>query len=318
MRWLRTALLSLAVLGIASPAQSDAQTAFPLIRVGAGPSDEGAALFYASETGLFKKYGLNVEIERMNGGAVIAAALAGGSLEIGKGSTASVVTAYTRGLPFTAIGSIANYNPERPDTALLVAAASPIKTAKDLVGQTLGAVTLQDMGTIATFAWLAQRDVDWHSLKFVELPASAMLTTMLTNRIVAAPVYEPDLSAALASGKYRSLGYPLESISRHFAEALLFGEAGWVNTHRDQVERFLRALSEASAYVAAHENEVAPIVATFEGVDASALTNTNHPSRGVGLTVSDVQPVIDTLAKYKVIAAPFDAQALICACAHRR
>lgn len=310
-------LLALAVVPIAPATRAGAQSG-ELIRVGTGPNDEGAPLFYAAQAGIFKKYGLNVEVQRLGGGAVIAAALASGSLELGKGSAASVVTAFARGLPFTAIGSIANYNPDHPDTALLVRADSPIKTAQDLVGQTLGAVTLQDMGTIATYAWLGQRGIDFHSLKFVELPVSAMLTTMLDNRIVAAPVYEPSLSADLAAGKVRALGYPMEAISRHFSEALMFGNVSWVNAHRDQVDRFLHALAESAAYVTAHEREVVPLIAGFEGVDPADLARVSHPIRGVTLGPSDVQPVIDTLAKYKVIAAPFAAQDMICSCALRK
>jgi hypothetical protein len=77
-------------------------------------------------------------------------------------------------------------------------------------------------------------------------------------------------------------------------------------------------MAEASAYVAGHEAEVLPMAAAFGNADPALLTKVNHPARGIALNVSDIQPVIDTLAKYKVIPAPVSAQDLICSCALRR
>jgi len=310
-------VLILAMLPISSGSQAGAQSS-DLIRIGAGPDDPSTPLIYASQAGLFKKAGLNVELLKLAGAAVVGAALAGGSLEIGKASTTSVVTAFARGLPFTIIGAIANYDPTHRDVALVVPTNSSIKTAKDLIGQTLAAVSLQDQGSVATFAWLDQRGVDWHALKYVEISAAASLAAMDEKRINAANLYEPVLSADLATGKVRVIGYPFDGMSTHFAEAVMFANVNWVNAHRDLVDRFLRVMAEASAYVAGHEAEVLPMAAAFGNADPALLTKVNHPARGIALNVSDIQPVIDTLAKYKVIPAPVSAQDLICSCALRR
>jgi NitT/TauT family transport system substrate-binding protein len=315
---LRVAILMLAaLLPISSASQAVAQSS-DLIRIGAGPDDPSTPLIYASQAGLFKKAGLNVELLKLAGAAVVGAALAGGSLEIGKASTASVVTAFARGLPFTVIGAIAGYDPTHRDVALVVPANSPIKTAKDMVGQTMAAVSLQDQGSIATFAWLDQRGVDWHTLKFVEISAAASLAAMDEKRINAASLYEPVLSADVATGRVRIIGYPFDGVATRFTEAVLFGNTAWVGTHRELVDRFLKVMAEASAYVSAHEAEVLPIAAAFGGADPTALAKISHPARGVALNVNDIQPIIDTLAKYKVIPAPFSAQDMICACALRR
>src|SRR5215469_983256 len=101
MKFVAVIALALAAL---LPASTIAQTTGPLIRVGAGPDDQSTPLIYAAQAGLFAKAGLNVELQKLAGAAVIGAALAGGSLEIGKASTMSVVTAYAKGLPFTIIG----------------------------------------------------------------------------------------------------------------------------------------------------------------------------------------------------------------------
>jgi NitT/TauT family transport system substrate-binding protein len=312
------ALALFAASSFSSPSRVAAQATDTLIRVGVAPNDDSMPLIYAAHAGLFKQAGLNVDLQKFSGGAVVAAALAGGSLEIGKGTSASVIAAYAKGLPFTIIGSISYYNADNPGVALIILADSDIKVPKDLAGKTLGAVTLQDLGTLATFAWLDQHGVDWKSLKFLEIPQSAALASMQASRIVGMPVYEPIFSADLATGKVRVLGYPFDAIARHFAEDVMFANVSWVGGHRDLIQRFLRVVREASIYVGAHESEMVPILAQFSGADPALLARLHHPGRGVAIVPSDLQPLIDINVKFNIIQKRFLAQDLICSCAVRR
>jgi ABC-type nitrate/sulfonate/bicarbonate transport system substrate-binding protein len=305
-------LCAVAMVGAATrvTAQQD-----DLIRVGAGPDDPSAPLIYAASAGLFKKAGLNVQLVKLGGGAFVATAVAGGSLEIGKGSTASVVTAVGRGLPFSVIGAIAKTSPGHRDVALVVSTSAAIAGPKDLIGKTMADVSLADQSTIATFTWLDQRGVDHRSLQYVEVPASATVAAIEQGRVVGASLYEPALSAAVATGKVRVLGYPFEAVASRWAEAVLYGNSDWLQQHADLVKRFLRVTGEASAYVGAHEDQVAPIVAQFSGIDPSTLVKVTHPGRSLAVNAGDIQPMIDALAKYKVIPKGFPASDMICPCA---
>jgi NitT/TauT family transport system substrate-binding protein len=316
--WRRFACAVAVILAAAIPGATFAQTAEPLIRVGAGPDDTSMPLIYAAQGGLFKKAGLNVELEKLAGAAVVGAALAGGSLEIGKASALSVVTAHAKGLPFTVIGNIATYNGDSPDFALIVMDNSPVKSAKDLPGKVLAAVSLQDMSSIATYAWLEQHGVDSSTLKFLEMPASATLAAMEQDRVVGSTIYEPMLSAAMATGRVRIIGYPYDAIGKHFAGGLVIANVTWVADHRDLVERFLRVMQDAGAYVAAHESEMVPMLAAYSGVDPALITKAHHEGRGVAISPADLQPVIDAAAKYHAIPKAFPAAEMICDCALRK
>lgn len=304
-------------LALALPGPAFAQTS-PLIRIGAGPDDTSMPVIYAASAGLFQKAGLNVELDKLAGAAAVTAALAGGSLEIGKASALSVVTAHSKGVPLTIIGSIATYSNTDPDFGLIVMADSPIKTAADLPGKILAAVSLQDMSTVATYAWLDQRGVDPTTMKFVEMPASATLAAMEQGRVVGSTIYEPMLSAATATGKVRVIGQPYDAIGKHFAGGVLIANPSWVADHRDLVDRFLRVMRQAGTYVASHEDEMGPILAAYIGVDPATIMKTHHEGRQVTITPIDLQPVIDAAAKYHVIAKPFPAAELICSCALAR
>lgn len=315
---LRLAGIVLLAAAFMLPSSTFAQ-APPVIRVGAGPDDPSIPLLYAAQSGMYAKAGLNVEIVRLSGAAAVAAALAGGSLELGKGAPVTVVSAIAKGLPFTIIGSSGYYVVGTPQVGLIVLKDSPIKTAKDLNGKTLAGISLQDQNVVSTLAWMDKNGGDSSTLKYVEIPASASLAAMEAGRIVASAVYEPVLTAAIESGKVRVLGDTYEAIGNHWPVAVLFGTTKWVDEHRDAVRRFLTVTQEANVYVTAHEADMQPLQAQYGGViDPALFSKMHHAARGVPIEPGDLQPIIDAIVKYKVIANPIKASDIICSCALRR
>jgi NitT/TauT family transport system substrate-binding protein len=305
-------LLALALLPAATPLF--AQT-LQTIRVGAGPDDQATPLLWAAKTGLYRKYGLDVQIVKLAGAAAVAAALAGGSLEVGKGSTLTIVTAIAKGVPFTIIGNLSYYSADRPDIGMLVLANSNIKTAADLVGKTVSSVSLQDLNMIATMAWLDAGGVDRSKVKFVELPQSAVLAGMEQGRIDASSTFEPYLSSYLATGKVRIIGYPHDSISKKYSNAVLFTTSKWADEHADAVHRFLLASEAASTYITAHESVSSELIAEFAGLDPATVGNIRHARRGIALNPASIQPVVDAAAKYDIIPKAFSVKDMICSCA---
>ena len=309
-------LIAFAAAGI--PATSSAQGAQEKILVGASSDDVVRPLLYAVDAGLFAKAGVNVELVKLNNGAAVAAAVAGGSVQLGKGSALTPVQAYAKGIPFIVTANLANYSADSPNVAMLVLNGSPIHSAKDLVGKTIGMVGLNDSNTLGVYAWLEKAGVELDSVKFIELGNSAGAAALEAKRVDANMFLDPALSAALATGNFRVLSYPNDALGRRFSVGTMFGFASWVNAHKDEVARFNRALSIAEAYVAAHENETKPLAAKFAGLELSQLQNIKPPTRTTGITTPDMQIVIDAAAKYKFIPKDFNANDIICECAVRQ
>jgi NitT/TauT family transport system substrate-binding protein len=290
---------------------SNAQSALPVIRLGTGPDPATTPVLYAISSGLYKKYGLTVEPTLLGSGAAAAAAVSGGSIDIGKTSTVATISMIVKGLPFTAIGSLGYYDSAKPNYVLLVPIDAPIKTPKDLEGKTLASLSLFDQNSIATSMYLDNNGVDRSTIKYVEIPPAAALAAMESKRLDAVTVYEPFFSAMTATGKVRAMAYPYDSIAKRFPDTLMFANTAWVNEHKDLVEKFLKATAEASAYVAGHEKETLPLLAAFLKLDPATLGNQHFPGRGVTLTPAELQPVIEAAAKYKAIPKAFPAQDMI-------
>lgn len=311
-----TSLLACVFFGM--PSAGGAQGAADKILVGASSDDVVRPLLYAVDAGLFKKAGVDVELVKLSNGAAVAAAVAGGSIQLGKGSALTPVQAYAKGLPFVVTASLANYSADSPNVAMLVQNSSPIHAAKDLVGKTIGMVGLNDSNTLGVYAWLEKNGVALDSVKFIELGNSAGAAALEAGRVDANMFLDPALSAALATSNFRVLSYPNDALGRRFSVGTMFGLAAWVNTHKDALARFNRALSAAEAYVAAHENETKPLAAKFADLELSQLANIKPPTRTTGIATQDLQIVIDAAAKYKFIPKDFNANDFICDCAVRQ
>jgi ABC-type nitrate/sulfonate/bicarbonate transport system substrate-binding protein len=237
---------------------------------------------------------------------------------MGQASGLGAIQIIARGIPLTLIGATSYYNSDKPNEGLLVLASSPYKTAKDLEGQTMASVALQNMNSIATLMWLSARGVDVSTIKSIEVPVSASLAALEQNRIAATQVYEPFYSAFIATGKVRVLGHPYGAVGKRYADALLMADSKWATDNAAVVGRFLRVLQEASAYVTRHETETAPLLVQFAGLDPNGNLNVHHSDRGVTLVPGDVQPLIDAGYKFKAIPKMLRAEDLICTCALRR
>jgi NitT/TauT family transport system substrate-binding protein len=307
-----------ALASVAAPTAGSAQAAPTHILVGASSDDVVRPLLYAVDAGLFKKAGLDVELVKLANGAAVAAAVAGGSVHLGKGSALTPVQAYAKGLPFIVTANLANYSSDSPNVAMLVQNNSPIRVPKDLIGKTIGMVGLNDSNTLGVYAWLEKSGVALDSVKFIELGNSAGAAALEASRVDAMMFLDPALSAAMATSNFRVLSYPNDALGRRFSVGTMFGLASWVNAHRPEVERFNRALSAAEAYVAAHENETKPLAAKFAGLELSQLQNVRPPTRTTGITTNDMQIVIDAAARYKLIPKDFNANDIICDCAVRQ
>jgi NitT/TauT family transport system substrate-binding protein len=307
-----------AALLVSLDGHASAQTApAPLttIRYGASTDDTSRPVLYAIETGAFKKAGLDIVLVKTANGAATAAAVAGGSVDIGKGSALTPVLAYAHGIDFTIIGDLANHVSTAPNIALLVAANSPIAGPKDLVGKTIGLTSLQDQNALAIYSWLEQSGVDLSTIKFLEVGNSAGLAAIEAGRVDAAIALEPALSNWLASGNLRILAYPFNALGKRLATAVNFASVSWVASHRDTVAAFNRVVHDAAVYVGTHETETKPLAAQYAGIDPATMQNFRPPERALSIAPSDIQPTIDAAAKYKYIAKAFPAKEIICDCA---
>jgi NitT/TauT family transport system substrate-binding protein len=133
-------------------------------------AETGGEPLYLLDSGFFAKFGIDVEMNLFTSGGQITNALAGGALDVGIADPIQVGNAFNRGLPFGYFAGGVEYSTDAATTQLCVAKSGPIKSAKDLDGQTIGVYGLGSMPEFAAKEWLRSNGVDVARLKFVEIP----------------------------------------------------------------------------------------------------------------------------------------------------
>lgn len=282
------------------------------IRIAGSASGDIVVALWAQQSGIFARYGLDADIQRMNSGAAVVSAVVGGSLDIGKGSLYNLIVARSKGIPLILQAAAATYDANDPDAALVVAKDSPIRNARDLTGKTMAVASLGDFYTVMNWAWLDANGGDSTKVKFLELPGLATLDAIASGRIDAATIADPLLSQAVRSGKCRIVGYPENVVGNFSIATAYFSDATWAAANAATLTRFRKAMDESAAYVNTHHADAVPLVAKFTGLDPAMVNIQNKLGNSRDLRDTRmIQPTIDMAAKYKGIPKSYPARDII-------
>lgn len=311
-RILARATALVVALVIASAGRSTGQPAgLTTLRVISAPSDDLRPVLYGQSAGLFRRAGLNVVVERANSGAVAAQAVIGGASEVGKASLSSLIAAYARGVPFVLIAPSAIHRSASPNSAVIVAASSPVHSPLDLQGKIVACTAIGDIGYLGLRGLIDAQGGDSSTVRWVEIPTSAVAAAIEQGRVEAGLAVEPFMSKDLRSGKVRMLvdvlsGYPIPIL-----ESAFFATRAYVAENRDLIVRFARVLQQAAVYSNAHPAETARLFATFSGMDPELTAQMHLTYTATSFDPLQIQPVIDLAVKYKIIPHKFDAQEIL-------
>ncbi len=306
----RTAFLAATTAFAAAPAFVRAQS-LTKMRVGATVQDDIIGVLWAAQSGIYQKYGLDVDVIRSNNGVAISAAVLSGSLEIGKGGALSTYIAHTKGVPIVVEAPSAIYVSTAPNVSLLVAPNSPIKKGRDFNGKTLAVPALGDLFTLGISAWIDQNGGDSKTVKFLEMPGAAQADAIAAGRVDGAALANPLVSEAIRSGKCRFVSHPYDAIAKRFAATLMFASSDYAAKNVDALARFRKGTAEGLAYALGHRSEMIPVLAKFTGMEPAALAATTQTTIGTTLDPRLIQPVIDVAVKYGVLAKSFPAKDVI-------
>jgi NitT/TauT family transport system substrate-binding protein len=296
-----------AALAFGMSAAATAQT-LPMVKVATTPIDVGAEVLYANDMGFFKKHGLSVDVQFIDNGAAIASAVASGAIDVAQGNVVTLATAHDKGLPFVVVAPAALYSSSSPTSALIIAKNSPIKTAKDLNGKTIGITGVKNITQISVMAWMDQNGGDPNSVKFIELKFSEMAPAVAAGRIDAGVTAEPDLTDAVTSGTARILTPVYNAIAPSFIIGAWFTTSDWAKAHADLLARYVAAITEAGAWANKNQPASAKILEKYTKIESKpGMKRVVFPEKS---DLALMQPLIDATAKYKVIKATFPASDL--------
>jgi ABC-type nitrate/sulfonate/bicarbonate transport system substrate-binding protein len=203
-----------------------------------GVSGFQSASWVAKDLKLFEKYGLNVDLVMITGGARSVAALLGGSTQFATGSGTAPLQAYARGSDVTILA--ASYN-KFPYSFVV---KPEIRSPKDLRGKKIGILNFGGSNDIALQLALKEWGIKQQEVNvMIGGDAPTRLLSLTVGAMDATILSPPHLTMAVKAG-YRVLA-DMGEMRANFSQSTLYVRRGYLRENRDVVKRFVKAYAEA-------------------------------------------------------------------------
>jgi len=304
-------MLRWTIAAAALPLRAGAQTR-PVLRVGV---ESGAETFsepvYGVEAGFFARAGLDVQLSVFPAAGPIAAAIAGGALDVGAIDVIVLANAVNRGVPLAAIAASGLFRVQEPSSGLCVLRSSPLRSAKSFEGTSIAVGTLVSLTSIALRMWLTRNGADPAKVQFVEMRFAEMPAALQRGNVAAAYITEPLLTRY--ADELTFVVAPYGVIADTFPISVIVGGRSWLAQNADGARRFVAALYETARWANAHHKETAPLLATYTKLEPEIIARMHRTQFATTLEPAMLQPILDAAASYKLIERQTNAVDLIAA-----
>jgi NitT/TauT family transport system substrate-binding protein len=297
LRTIGAALAAPAITGF--PAVVKGQT-MTTVKVGSIPVDGAASVFYTQQLGLFSKAGLDVQIQPMSSGPVLAQAVAGGAIDVGISNVATIAAARLRGLPFRyiACGPVVLPGPKQTDI-VMVRKDSPITAGAGMNGKTIAINGLKDLQEIEARGFVDRYGGDSNSIKFVEVPFPAMGGALDQRRVDIIFPTEPFSTADADVGK--TIGIAFDGVAPRFMLLGYFARENWIDANSSVAAKFAAAMRQGSQWANTHHSESAQMLTKYSRVTLDVANRMVRATFGLDLNPAMLVPVLDLALRYGLI-----------------
>ncbi|HEY5349892.1 MAG TPA: ABC transporter substrate-binding protein [Candidatus Lustribacter sp.] len=280
------------------------------LKLGIIPVDVAANAFYALDLGLFTKAGLDVDLQPMTSGPVLAQAVAGGAIDFGVSNVATIGAAHLRGLPFRFVAPAAVVTPgSKPTDVVMVAKDSTIRPGPSVNGKLIAINGLKDLQEIEAKGWVDKFGGDSSTIKFVEVPFPAMGGALEEKRCDIIFPTEPFSTADTNMGKV--IGDAFDGIGPRFMLLGWFASESWLAKNAATATKFAGAMRQASEWANGHHAESAQMLVKHTKMSAEVASKIVRATYGLTLDPTMLTPVLNLALKYSLIAQPVAATDLI-------
>ena len=215
---------------------------FPSLATGFAPS------WVTAEKGIWKKYGLDVELIYLRGGSRTVSALIGGSVDVILGSDRGVTTVILQGASLTRVGVTTN------TIGYSIVTQPNVKTVRDLKGKIIGITPGRDAAYARVVKLLREHGMDaGKDVTFLSVGdgGPAARVAALSSGVIHASMFTPpsDMISEKAGMKILAK-IDVANVGGGLNTTLLF-----LQKSRPQALKFLRGYMEGIQYMKSHKDE---------------------------------------------------------------
>ena len=254
----------------AASAPPAAATATPLVPIAVKAAftnltGDSLPIWTAMDAGIFKKNGLDVDLQSIDGGARGMAALLANGVEIISVGGAECLSATAAGAKITVTAVLTPVFPYH------LMAAPEIKTVQDLKGKKIGISSPGGSADIATRRALKAvgLDPDKDGITFIAMGSHAQRTAALFAGSIQAAVDDPPNTAELIERGFHSV-YDLAGQKLATAQTGIVVQSSFLTTKREAMQRYIDSLVEAVAYMKKNKPQTVTIMKKYFNAPATA------------------------------------------------
>jgi NitT/TauT family transport system substrate-binding protein len=310
-RLLQVATLTISGL-LALTTVAQAQTT--KIRVSTIPIIDTAPLQVGIAKGFFAAEGLEVDTTPTAGGAMGLPALAAGQVQITFSNVISVVLGAKQGLGFEIIAAGSNTGEKTPDLAALIAKkGSTIKTGKDLEGKRVAVNTRNNIIWLYARAWVQATGGNPDAVTYLEVPFPQMVDAVKGDRVDAAFVVEPFLSAGVASDAVSIVGWPYNAVQKRIPVSQYVATKTFISQNPGVIDRWVRAYNKSVDWTNQNQGseEWTKIIAAYTRLAPEQIRSLSLPPYEKTVDPASIDMVVEQMRKNKMIEGPFESKALL-------
>ena len=228
------------------------------VTLGYVPYSDDASLFYAQDSGIFRKHGLNVTFVAQASPVAVEASMASGTEQFGFITTPVLVNLATKGVGVKCVSTVDGNEPTNPadDTTVLVAAkGSGITSVKDLAGKSVAEVQLTSLNSLSVEVLAKQAGINPSSVHQIAIPFPQMPAALAQGRVQAAVIVAPFTQTALSEGA-TVLTHPNQVLFPNGTLTCLDAMSSYISANPTVISEFRAAMDESVTYSATHQSVV--------------------------------------------------------------
>jgi NitT/TauT family transport system substrate-binding protein len=228
------------------------------VTLGYVPYSDDASLFYAQDSGIFRKHGLNVSFVAQASPVAVEASMASGTEQFGFITTPVLINLNSKGQGVKCVSTVDGNEPTNPanDSTVLVAAkGSGITSIKDLAGKNVAEVQLSSLNSLSVMVLAKQAGIDPHSIHQIAIPFPQMPAALAQGHVQAAVIVAPFTQTALGEGA-TVLTHPNQVLFPNGTLTCLDAMTSYISANPTIVSEFRAAMDESVTYSATHESVV--------------------------------------------------------------
>jgi NitT/TauT family transport system substrate-binding protein len=225
------------------------------VTLGYVPYSDDASLFYAQDSGIFRKHGLNVTFVAQASPVAVEASMASGTEQFGFITTPVLVNLATKGVGVKCVSTVDGNEPTNPaddNTVLVAAKGSGITSIKDLAGKNIAEVQLTSLNSLSVQVLAKQAGINPSSVHQIAIPFPQMPAALAQGRVQAAVIVAPFTQTALGEGA-TVITHPNQVLFPNGTLTCLDAMSSYISANPAVISEFRAAMDESVTYSATHQ-----------------------------------------------------------------